>query len=253
MKRLLFCGLLCSCLSTLPIQDAMSQDSIPAPASGVKDVNSYALGLEMGSQLRRQGFEAGDLDTASVALGIFDAISKANPKITTEQIQAAFQAIDAQLQQRAEARVREQKEKMEAIAGPNKEKADAFLAANGKKPGVVTLPSGLQYQVIKEGTGASPTAQSTVSVHYTGKLINGEVFDSSVERGQPARFGVGQVIRGWTEGLQKMKVGDKWMLYIPPDLGYGINGSPSRDPSEPPTIGPNEALIFEVELLDILD
>lgn len=253
MKRLLLCGLLCSCLSNLPTQYAMSQDSIPAPASAVKDVNSYALGLEMGSQLLRQGFEASDLNATSMASGIVDAISKAEPKITTEQIQAAFQAIDAQLQQRAEARQREQEAKMEAIAGPNKEKADAFLAANGKKPGVVTLPSGLQYQVIKQGNGASPTAQSTVSVHYTGKLINGKVFDSSVERGQPAQFGVSQVIRGWTEGLQKMKVGDKWMLFIPPDLGYGLRGSPSRNPNEPPTIGPNEALIFEVELLEVLN
>ncbi|MEZ6088552.1 MAG: FKBP-type peptidyl-prolyl cis-trans isomerase [Pirellulaceae bacterium] len=231
-----------------------AQDAIPAPATpGVQDVNSYALGLEMGSQLRAQGFEAADLNPESVAAGILDAISKAKPKITQEQIQAAFKAIDEKLQARMEQKVREREQQMEAVAGPNKQKADAFLAANSKKEGVVTLPSGLQYKVLRKGTGSSPTAQSTVSVHYTGKLLNGEVFDSSVERGTPAQFGVGQVIRGWTEALQKMKVGGKWMLYIPPELGYGRRGSPSPDPSVPPTIGPNEALIFEVELLDILN
>ena len=152
-----------------------------------------------------------------------------------------------------EQRVKAAQAKIQAMAGPNAEKAKKFLAENSKKEGVKTLKSGLQYKVLKSGKGKTPSAQSSVSVHYTGKLIGGKVFDSSVERGQPATFGVGQVIKGWTEGLQLMKEGDKWMLFIPPELAYGLRGSPSPNPADPPTIGPNEALIFEVELLKVLN
>jgi len=122
---------------------------------------------------------------------------------------------------------------------------EAFLAANAKKDGVTTTASGLQYKVIKSGTGASPKASDQVKVHYTGTTIDGKVFDSSVQRGQPAVFGVSQVIPGWTEALQLMKVGDKWQLFIPAKLAYGPQ-SPS------PAIPPNSVLIFEVELLDIV-
>ena len=126
----------------------------------------------------------------------------------------------------------------------NKAAGEAFLAANAKKPGVVTRPSGMQYKVLKEGTGASPNKGSVVTTHYRGTLINGTEFDSSYARNEPASFGVTQVIAGWTEALQLMKVGSKWELYLPPNLAYGARGAG-------PDIGPNETLIFEVELLAI--
>ena len=134
---------------------------------------------------------------------------------------------------------------MATKAAENKKKEDEFLAANAKKEGVVTTESGLQYKVLTEGTGAVPTAEDQVSVNYEGKLIDGTVFDSSYERGQPATFGVTQVIAGWTEALQLMKVGAKYQLYIPASLAYGERGSQ-------PNIGPGEPLIFDVELLEIV-
>ena len=126
----------------------------------------------------------------------------------------------------------------------NKAEGEAFLAENQNKPGVTTLPSGLQYEVLTEGTGKKPTPRSSVTTHYHGTLINGNVFDSSYQRGQPATFGVNQVIAGWTEALQLMPEGSKWRLYIPSDLAYGKRGA-GRD------IGPDSALIFDVELLKV--
>jgi FKBP-type peptidyl-prolyl cis-trans isomerase FklB len=135
-------------------------------------------------------------------------------------------------------------EQSDAQATLNKEKGDAFLAENKNKEGVVTTASGLQYKIIEEGSGATPTAEDKVRVHYTGKLLNDEVFDSSIQRGDPVEFQVTGVIPGWTEALQLMKVGAKWELYIPSDLGYGTRGNPP--------IGPNETLVFEVQLIDIV-
>ena len=142
-----------------------------------------------------------------------------------------------------EQRQREAAAKMGEV---NKAAGDAFLAENGKRPEVKTTPSGLQYEVITKGTGAQPTADDTVEVHYTGKLIDGTVFDSSVERGVPATFGVTQVIPGWVEALQLMKVGAKWRLFIPSQLAYGPQGAGN-------VIGPNATLIFDVELLKIVE
>lgn len=129
-------------------------------------------------------------------------------------------------------------------AASNLKAGEGFLAANKDKPGVVTLPSGLQYEVMTEGTGAKPTADNTVTCHYHGTLIDGTMFDSSVKRGTPASFPLNAVIKGWTEGLQLMGVGSKWRFFIPPHLGYG-------DRQVGPTIGPNSTLVFEVELLGI--
>ena len=127
----------------------------------------------------------------------------------------------------------------------NKKTGTAFLTENKAKPGVVTTTSGLQYSVEKEGTGAKPTATDRVKVHYTGKLLDGKVFDSSVERGQPAEFGVGEVIKGWTEALQLMPIGSKWKLFIPADLAYGDRGAGAD-------IKPGSTLVFDVELIDIV-
>ena len=134
--------------------------------------------------------------------------------------------------------------KMKNIAEKNKKEGDAFLEANKKKDGVITLPSGLQYKIIKEGSGPKPTATQTVKCNYRGTLIDGKEFDSSYKRGEPTEFPVGQVIKGWTEALQLMPVGSKWQLFIPSNLAYGENGGGSM-------IGPNAALIFDIELISI--
>lgn len=129
-------------------------------------------------------------------------------------------------------------------ARENKERGDAFLSKNKEAAGVVTLPSGLQYQVLKEGAGAKPALEDQVKVHYSGQTLDGNEFDSSIKRGEPAVFGLTQVIKGWTEVLQLMPVGSKWKVFIPEDLAYG--------PQAPPVIGPNQTLVFEIELLDIV-
>jgi FKBP-type peptidyl-prolyl cis-trans isomerase FklB len=139
-----------------------------------------------------------------------------------------------------------QQAKMQEEGAANKKEGDAFLAANKSKEGVVTLPSGLQYKILKAGTGPKPTANDTVECNYRGTLINGKEFDSSYKRGQPADFPVGGVIKGWTEALQLMPVGSKWQLFVPADLAYGDRGAGAD-------IGPGETLIFEVELMSIQD
>lgn len=199
-----------------------------------KDSASYALGSNIGSSLQQQG---ADIDVDLLAAGMKDAMA-GESKFTQEQIQQVLMAFqEDNMKRQAEMRA---EQGVEAA-----KKADAFLEANKAKEGVMTTPSGLQYKVIKEGSGPKPTAEDQVKVHYTGTLIDGTKFDSSVDRGEPATFGLGQVIPGWTEGLQLMNVGSKYMLYLPPALGYGSQGAGGM-------IGPNEALIFEVELLEIV-
>lgn len=195
----------------------------------------YFLGVSMGQQMRGSLLKQSDIDLEALKAGFADGIAGNEPKLTDEQLQAT----QAKLQQILQQRRNEQ-------AAADAAKGQEFLAANAKQEGVKQLPGGLQYKVLKSGDGESPSATDTVRVHYTGKLVNGQVFDSSVQRGEPAQFPVNGVISGWTTALQKMQVGDKWMLYIPPDLAYGEEG-------RPPAIGPNEVLIFEVELLDIVE
>jgi len=198
-----------------------------------KDSASYALGSNIGSSLQQQG---ADIDVDLLAAGMKDAMA-GESKLTQEQIQQVLMAFqEDNMKRQAEMRAESGKEALK--------KSEAFMEANKGKEGVMTTPSGLQYKVIKEGSGRKPTASDQVTVHYTGTLIDGTKFDSSVDRGEPATFGLGQVIPGWTEGLQLMSVGSKYMLYLPPHLGYGENGAGGM-------IGPNEALIFEVELLEI--
>jgi FKBP-type peptidyl-prolyl cis-trans isomerase FklB len=195
---------------------------------------SYGIGRQMGDQLASNSFEGVDLD--AIAAGIRDSFNGEALRVEVSEIQAAFNVINERIQEAQ----RKQAEEF-AKAG------ETFLADNAKRDGVVTLASGLQYEVITSGDegGAKPTASSRVRTHYHGTFIDGKVFDSSYERGQPAEFPVGGVIAGWTEALQLMNKGAKWRLYIPYNLAYGAQGSPGGIP-------PYSALVFDVELIDIL-
>ncbi|GAL86601.1 peptidylprolyl isomerase [Sporocytophaga myxococcoides] len=192
------------------------------------DTVSYALGANIAENLKQQGFENLSLDAFAQAFK--DVADKKQLLVSSEQARNILNEYFAQLQQEK--------------ANKNLAEGQKFLEENKKKPGVVTLPSGLQYQVIKEGDGPTPKATDKVTTHYHGTLINGTVFDSSVERGQPATFPVNGVIQGWVEALQLMKVGSKWRLFVPSNLAYGERGAGE-------SIGPNTTLIFEVELLSI--
>jgi FKBP-type peptidyl-prolyl cis-trans isomerase len=205
-----------------------------AAATGAKPKNlgSYLVGYDLGSNLAAKGFTSAELTAEDFIAGLNDALAGVAPRLSKEEIQATSEALNKTLSERAS----------KAVAD-NLVKSETFLAENKKKDGVQTTETGLQYSVIKSGTGATPKANSTVKVHYEGTLINGSVFDSSVVRGEPLSIAVNGVIPGWTEALQRMKVGDKWKLFIPPGLAYGAEGRPG--------IPPNEALIFEVELLEV--
>ncbi len=189
---------------------------------------SYALGLSLGNNLLQSGIT--ELDYAKLAKGIQDVLERNKPEISYQEAQTVINDFFRTLQDK--------------ISKKNREEGQAFLAENAKREGVVTLPSGLQYEIISEGTGRKPKASDTVQVHYHGTLIDGTVFDSSVNRGEPATFGVTQVIPGWVEALQLMPVGSKWKLFIPSELAYGAQGAGQA-------IGPHTTLVFEVELLDI--
>lgn len=195
---------------------------------------SYALGMNLGTSLHKQGVE---VDPVLVGQGLRAALAGGKTLLTNEEAQAALMAVQNDLRKK-------QMEKMQVAGEANKKEGDAFLTANKAKEGVTTLPSGLQYKVLKAGTGAKPTASDTVVCNYRGTLINGTEFDSSYKRGQPATFPVGGVIKGWTEALQLMPVGSKWQLFIPSGLAYGERGAGGD-------IGPNATLIFEVELMSI--
>ena len=191
----------------------------------------YSLGVNIGMNLLQQGITA-DVQVDAFMAGLTDALSD-----TVQMDEAAMMtAIQSFVQQQQEA--------AQSALADNLAASEAFLAENGQQDGVVTLPSGLQYRVLASGEGESPTTTDSVLAHYHGTLTDGTVFDSSVDRGEPATFGVSQVIAGWTEALQLMKVGDKWRLFIPPGLAYG-------EASPTPAIPPNSALIFDVELLEI--
>jgi FKBP-type peptidyl-prolyl cis-trans isomerase FklB len=199
---------------------------------------SYALGMDIGSKvgpsLKKQSV---DVDPALVSQGLKDAMSGGKTRLTEEEAQKVLTDMQAEV-------TKQRQEKQEKAAAANKAEGDAFLAANKSKEGVVTLPSGLQYKILKEGTGPKPVAGDTVSCNYRGTLINGTEFDSSAKHGEAAKFGVSQVIKGWTEALQLMPVGSKWQLFVPPSLAYAERGAGAD-------IGPDTTLIFEVELLSI--
>lgn len=193
------------------------------------DKISYALGLSIGNNFQNSGIN--NLQVEDFVKGLKDVLSEAQPEISYDEAKQVINDYFMNLQ----------KERLEL----NKKAGEEFLNINKGKAGVVTLPSGLQYQVLKQGEGAKPAASDKVKCHYHGTLINGTVFDSSVQRGEPAVFGVSQVIPGWVEALQLMPVGSKWRLFIPSDLAYGEHGAGDA-------IEPNSALVFDVELLDIV-
>ena len=209
----------------------MTLDFNAVALDSVEAKGGYGIGLQIGQQLAGSGME---VEAEAVARGIFDVLNNNPPAIDINEVTKALQ----ELGQRAEAA---QAEAFKALEAENQ----AFLEENKKAAGVVVTDSGLQYEILTEGNGAKPTAESTVRVHYTGSLIDGTVFDSSVKRGTPAEFPVGGVIKGWTEALQLMPVGSKWRLTIPHNLAYGERGAGASIP-------PFATLVFEVELLDIL-
>lgn len=200
-----------------------------------KDSVSYSIGYDIGRNFNLQMVE---VEPSVFAQGFTDAFLENETPLTEAQMREVSIAYQAEH--------REKQEELNRIkASVNLEAGEAFLAENAEKEGVQTTESGLQYKVITEGSGPVPTDKDRVKVHYTGKLLDDTVFDSSIERGEPAVFGVKQVIKGWSEALQLMSVGSKWELYIPSKLAYGARG-----PN--PTIGPNSTLLFEVELLEIV-
>jgi len=199
-----------------------------------KEKASYAIGMSIGKGLHR---DAVDVDPVILERGLKDAIAGGKTLLTDQEAQEALTSLQAEIHKRQEALRAE-------AAETNKKEGEAFLAANKTKEGVVALPSGLQYKILQQGTGAKPTGGDTVVCNYRGTLINGKEFDSSYKRGEPVTFPVGQVIKGWTEALQLMPVGSKWQLFIPAELAYGDRGAG-------PDIGPDATIIFEVELLSI--
>jgi FKBP-type peptidyl-prolyl cis-trans isomerase len=209
------------------------------PLANQKEKSSYGIGVNVGKRFRHEAIE---LDPDAFIRGIKDALGGKQLALTeaelTEVMETLRKDIEAKGQQQAENNKKESEN--------NKKAGDDFLAQNKSKEGVKTLPDGLQYKVLKEGTGPMPKATDMVTVHYKGTLTNGTEFDSSYKRGQPTTFPVNGVIPGWTEALQKMKVGSKWQLFIPADLAYGEN-------SPTPDIPPGSVLVFDVELLSIGD
>lgn len=197
---------------------------------------SYALGLSMGNNFRASGIK--EITVGDFADGVAAVFAGSEPKMSYDEAKAEIQKFFGALEE-------QQKAEAAKLAEVNEAAGKAFLEENGKRAEVKTTASGLQYEVIVDGDGEMPSAEEQVEVHYTGKLIDGTVFDSSVERGVPATFGVTQVISGWVEALQMMKAGSKWRLYIPSQLAYGPQGAGG-------VIGPNATLIFDVELIKVI-
>ena len=201
----------------------------PPQLKDLKDKASYSIGLNVGMNMKRQNV---DVNQDAFTAGFKDALAGRKPLMTEQEVREAMMAFEKDMQQK-------QNDAVQKNAGD----AQKFMSENKSKEGVKTTASGLQYKVMKEGSGAQPKTTDTVTVNYRGTLTDGTEFDSSYKRGQPATFPVSGVIKGWTEALQMMKVGSKYQLFIPPDLGYGANGQRA--------IPPNSVLIFEVELMDV--
>src|SRR5438067_6483210 len=218
-------------LSAVALSFAVSvlAEEKPPQLKDLKDKASYAIGLNVGFNFKRQNV---DVNQDAFSAGFRDAVSGKKPLLSEQEVRDTMMAFEKDMQQ-----------KLSETAQKNAGEAEKFLAANKTKEGVKTTASGLQYKVMKDGSGAQPKSSDTVTVNYRGTLTDGTEFDSSYKRGQPATFAVSGVIKGWTEALQLMKVGSKYQLFIPPSLAYGDQGRPG--------IPPNSLLIFEVELMDV--
>jgi FKBP-type peptidyl-prolyl cis-trans isomerase FklB len=215
---------------------AQQQQTPPAPLTPADKPNlSYAIGYQIGNDFQERKL---DIDINAVIKAMQDGFAKRPATLTEEQMRDLLSRMQYQLYSKA-------KGEFDKLATENKAKSSRFMADNKAKKGIVALPSGVQYRIIEDGTGAKhPTAQSEVTVHYRGSLSNGLEFDSSFARGEPVKFKVGDVIKGWQEVLPLMRVGDHWQVFVPPELAYGERG-------QPPRIGPNEALVFELKLIDV--
>jgi FKBP-type peptidyl-prolyl cis-trans isomerase FklB len=225
--------LLAAAVMGLAMSTAMAAPTA-APLSTDTDKLSYSIGADLGKNFKTQGI---DINPAALAQGMQDGMGTAPLALTEQQMKDVLNRFQKDLMTKRTADFNKK-------ADENKTKGEAFLAANKSKPGVVVLPSGLQYKIITAGTGAKPGKSDTVTVEYTGTLINGTVFDSTDKAGKPATFQVSQVIPGWTEALQLMPSGSTWEVYVPASLAYG-----SRSVGGP--IGPNEALIFKIHLITV--
>jgi FKBP-type peptidyl-prolyl cis-trans isomerase len=228
-------------LVAMSTTSALAQAANPAPTAAPSDAlttpqaqTSYAIGLNVGSGLRADGVA---IDPDAFLKGVKDALTNGKRALSNEQIATILGQLQTEINTR-------RTEKLAAAAEANKAEGQAFLKANGAKPGVKTLPSGLQYQILTAGAGAIPKASDTVVCNYRGTLIDGTEFDSSAQHDGPASLSVGGVIAGWSEALQLMPVGSKWRLFVPADLAYGEEGAGDD-------IGPNAVLIFDIELLSI--
>jgi FKBP-type peptidyl-prolyl cis-trans isomerase FklB len=228
MKKLMVVVLVVSICGTVVLAQKK------ATPKSKKEKISYSIGINIGKNMKMQGL---DLDQGLLLQGIKDAFNDSKLAMTDKDMEATMTAFQQEMMGKMQ-------EKQKIDGDKNAKAGQAFLAENKKKDGVVTLPSGLQYKILKSGDGPKPTKEQTVKCHYRGTFIDGNEFDSSYKRGEPTEFPVGQVIKGWTEALQLMPVGSKWQLFIPSDLAYGPNGAGQA-------IGPNATLIFEIELLSI--
>jgi FKBP-type peptidyl-prolyl cis-trans isomerase FklB len=222
--------------ATKPKTATSAKTAAPATLKTQKEKFSYALGMNIGASMKKQSVP---IDPASLSRGLRDSFAGGKTLLTEDEAHTILKQAQDDMRQKQQA-------KMQVEGAANKKIGDDFLAANKGKEGVVTLPSGLQYKILKAGSGAKPTASDSVICNYKGTLIDGKEFDSSYKRGQPATFPVGGVIKGWTEALQLMPVGSKWQLFIPSDLAYGDRGAGAD-------IGPGSTLIFELDLISIAD
>lgn len=207
---------------------AMAQDTTSA-----KGKLSYSIGYQIGKDFTERKM---DMDINTVIRAMQDAYAKRSPAIAEETMRETLTAFQTKM-------VTEAKAEFDKVANANKAKSTSFMAANKSKKGIISLPSGLQYRIIEDGTGKKVLPTSEVTVHYRGSLSDGLEFDSSFARGEPVKFKVNEVIKGWQESLSRMKVGDHWQIFVPPDMAYGERG-------QPPRIGPNQALVFDIKVID---